>query len=79
MIEMSQDHTEALANLNTATKSDRDAVMHLSATNATLTAQLLKLHAKQEDLAMEITKLQVAAAKRKYGRKGPWQPSTTSI
>ena len=79
MIEMAQDHTEALANLATATKSDRDAVMHLSATNATLTAQLLELHAKQESSVMEITKLQVAAAKCKCGRKGPWQPSGISV
>ena len=38
VVEMTKDHTEPLANLATATKSDRDAVMQLTTTNATLTA-----------------------------------------
>lgn len=47
IVEMAQDHTDALVNLVTATKSDRDVFMYLSLTNAVLMDQLLELNKKQ--------------------------------
>ena len=53
--EMTQDHTQALANLATATQSDREAFTNLTSTNATLTAQLIEMQNKmmkaESDLA----------------------------
>ena len=55
----------ALANLETATKSDRQAFTDLASTNATLTAKLLDMQKMQEKMALEISKLKIAAAKCK--------------
>lgn len=64
-MEMAQEQTMALANLATATKSDRQAFTDLASTNATLTAKLLEMQKMQEKSALEISKLKIAAAKCK--------------
>ena len=46
MVEMAQGHTDALENVATVIYSDRAAFIHLFFTNATLTAQILKLFKK---------------------------------
>ena len=58
---MTQDHSHALANLTTATQSDRDAVANMSKTIADLTLQLgqanMKLAEAQSSIATLTSKL----------------------
>ena len=65
--EMTQDHSHALANLATATKSDRDTVANMSKKMADLTLQLgqanTKLTKAQSSIATLTSKLAKTGAK----------------
>ena len=55
--ELTQDHTDALANLATATNADRGAMATLTRTNATLTASIISIQAKLTKALEEIVRL----------------------
>ena len=62
-MEMAQEQMQALANLATATKSNREAFMNLTSTNETFTAKLLGMQITQGKTAAENATLKIAAAK----------------
>ena len=62
-MDMARKKIIALANLATATKSDRQAFTDLASTNATLTAEFLEMQKSQEETAAENTKLKIEATK----------------
>ena len=79
MVEMAQGHTDALENVATVTYFDRAAFIHLFFTNATLTAQILKLYKRQGKIAAEVVTLQTEAAKCKCGGCGGTIPFPTLL
>ena len=57
LAEMTQDHSHALANLATATQSDRTTVANMSKTIADLTLQLRKANTKLAEAQSSIATL----------------------
>ena len=70
LAEMSQDTASALANLATATQSDRTAVAQLTATVAALKIQIAETQAKLTTANAEITRLKLAAPYQTGGTGG---------
>ena len=61
LVELTQDHIVALTNLDTATQSTRTEFISLTATNATLTQQLIDINSiLPKDLA-EVVRLKIAS------------------
>ena len=57
LAEMTQDHSHALANISTATQSDRTTVANMSKTITNLTLQLGKANAKLVEAQSSIATL----------------------
>ena len=74
--EMQQDHNIALANLATATKSDRESVSLMSKTISELTTQIATITKQLSEAHIEISRLQ--GNKSTNGGGGPSTPRSTN-
>ena len=82
LAEMTQDHSHALANLATATQSDRTTVANMAQTIADLTLQLgqanMKLAESQSSIATLTSKLAKTGTRPNRSTTSPTVPSDTT-